>query len=64
MKLKPYPEYKDSGVPWLGKISMHREGRRLKQGCSLVYGDSLPEERRPMGDRRWLTDTIFALTYE
>lgn len=23
MKLKPYPEYKDSGVPWLGKIPAH-----------------------------------------
>ena len=21
--LKPYPEYKDSGVPWLGKIPQH-----------------------------------------
>lgn len=20
MKLKPYPEYKDSGVPWLGVV--------------------------------------------
>ena len=23
MKLQPYPEYKDSGVPWLGKIPAH-----------------------------------------
>ncbi len=23
MKLKPYPEYKDSGVPWLGQIPKH-----------------------------------------
>ena len=23
MKLAPYPEYKDSGVPWLGKIPAH-----------------------------------------
>jgi len=23
MKLKPYPEYKDSGVPWLGEIPIH-----------------------------------------
>ncbi|MCF6156837.1 MAG: hypothetical protein E3K36_16725 [Candidatus Brocadia sp.] len=22
-KLKPYPEYKDSGIPWLGKVPMH-----------------------------------------
>lgn len=25
MKLKPYPEYKDSGVPWLGQIPAHWE---------------------------------------
>jgi type I restriction enzyme S subunit len=26
--LKPYPEYKDSGVPWLGRIPSHWEIRR------------------------------------
>ncbi len=25
MKLKPYPEYKESGVPWLGKVPGHWE---------------------------------------
>ena len=25
MKLKPYPDYKDSGVPWLGEIPVHWE---------------------------------------
>lgn len=30
MKLKPYPEYKDSGVPWLGKIPAHWELHRGK----------------------------------
>jgi hypothetical protein len=24
--LKPYPAYKDSGVPWLGEIPAHWEG--------------------------------------
>jgi hypothetical protein len=24
MILKPYPEYKDSGVPWLGEIPQHQ----------------------------------------
>ena len=33
MKLNPYPEYKDSGVPWLGKIPKHWEVRRLKFLC-------------------------------
>ncbi|MGI6391215.1 MAG: restriction endonuclease subunit S [Kiritimatiellia bacterium] len=30
MKLAPYPEYKDSGVPWLGKIPAHWELHRGK----------------------------------
>ena len=25
MKLKPYPVYKDSGVPWLGEVPEHWE---------------------------------------
>ncbi len=28
MKLKPYPAYKDSGLPWLGKIPAHWQVRR------------------------------------
>jgi len=28
--LKPYPEYKDSGLPWLGKIPKHWDVRRFK----------------------------------
>ena len=28
--LKPYPDYKDSGVPWLGEVPKHWEVRRLK----------------------------------
>ncbi len=35
MKLLPYPEYKDSGVPWLGKIPKHWEIRRLKYLASI-----------------------------
>ena len=30
MKLKPYPEYKDSGVSWLGQIPAHWVERRAK----------------------------------
>ena len=29
--LKPYPEYKDSGLPWLGKIPAHWDVRRMKR---------------------------------
>lgn len=30
MKLKPYPEYKASGVPWLGEIPAHWDEKRAK----------------------------------
>ena len=30
MILRPYPEYKTSGVPWLGEIPVHWEVRRFK----------------------------------
>lgn len=30
MKLKPYPKYRDSGVPWLGDVPEHWEIIRLK----------------------------------
>ena len=47
--LKPYPAYKDSGVPWLGKIPEHWEVRRLKQICRFAYGDSLVADSRREG---------------
>jgi type I restriction enzyme S subunit len=28
--LKPYPEYKDSGLPWLGQVPKHWDLRRMK----------------------------------
>ena len=33
--LKPYPAYKDSGVPWLGKVPGHWEVRHLKWSASV-----------------------------
>jgi type I restriction enzyme S subunit len=30
MKLKPYPDYKDSGVPWLGEVPEHWDFKPLK----------------------------------
>src|SRR6185295_12965221 len=29
-ELKPYPEYKESGLPWLGQVPVHWEVRRTK----------------------------------
>ena len=41
-KYQAYPEYKDSGVEWLGEIPSGWEARRLKYLCS--YNDEvLPE---------------------
>ena len=34
-ELKPYPDYKDSGVEWLGKVPAHWKVERLK--CSLAH---------------------------
>jgi type I restriction enzyme S subunit len=48
--LKPYPEYKDSGLSWLGEIPKHWSANRLKRVCRLGYGDSLPSEARLSGD--------------
>lgn len=34
-RFRPYPEYKDSGVEWLGEIPAHWEVKRLKLGAEL-----------------------------
>ena len=37
--LKPYPAYRDSGVPWLGEVPAHWEVRRLGQMGRLSKGN-------------------------
>jgi len=49
-RFKPYPEYKDSGVEWLGKIPGHWEVKQFKRVARLIYGDSLPNEKREAGE--------------
>mgnify|MGYP003564648066 CR=1 FL=1 len=39
MKLLPYPEYKDSGVPWLGKIPAIWKCRRLRHAVDLLVSN-------------------------
>lgn len=34
--LKPYAEYKESGLPWLGPVPWHWELRRLKSAAANV----------------------------
>jgi len=33
--LKPYGEYKDSGLPWLGRVPEHWDTRRLRHACDM-----------------------------
>ena len=47
--LHPYPDYKPSGIEWLGEVPAHWDVRRLKGICRLTYGDSLPSEARKDG---------------
>ena len=37
--LEPYPSYRESGVPWLGKVPAHWEVRRLGQFGSFSKGN-------------------------
>jgi type I restriction enzyme S subunit len=53
-RFKPYPEYKDSGIEWLGEIPAHWEVKKLKAASSLQTGitlgksyDSARRETRP-----------------
>jgi type I restriction enzyme S subunit len=45
-RFRPYPEYKDSGIEWLGKIPVHWEVERLK--CLATLNDeALAESTDP-----------------
>ena len=41
--LKPYPAYKDSGVPWLGEVPAHWDIRKLRQTLRVVAERNRPE---------------------
>ena len=42
--MKRYPEYKASGVEWIGEIPVHSEVKRLKYIADLNMGQSPPSE--------------------
>ena len=42
--LKPYPDYTDSGVEWLGNVPAHWHARRLKNVAGLIMGQSPSSE--------------------
>ena len=44
-----YPEYKESGVEWIGEMPKHWNLAMLKYGARLVYGDTLISENRENG---------------
>ncbi|MGS2743922.1 restriction endonuclease subunit S [Halomonas sp. LS-001] len=41
MNYPAYPEYKDSGVEWLGKVPVHWEVTALKRGHDVILGKML-----------------------
>lgn len=50
-RFKPYPEYKNSGVEWLGDIPAHWSVKRLKHLCKIASGIAPPETfDRVLGD--------------
>lgn len=42
--LKPYPEYKDSGVAWLGEVPQHWDVRQLGRFGLLTKGNGASKE--------------------
>lgn len=50
MRYPAYPDYKESGVQWLGPVPGHWEVKGLRYVCRLAYGDSLAAETREDGD--------------
>jgi len=51
-RYKPYPQYKDSGVEWLGEVPEHWEIVSIKRLCSIKRGAS----PRPIDDSKYFDD--------
>ena len=39
LELESYPAYKESGIPWLGKVPAHWEVRRLRNVAKIVFSN-------------------------
>lgn len=48
MKYPAYPEYKDSGVQWLGQVPEHWEVKKLKMATHLRDKKVEPDEEKPV----------------
>lgn len=55
--LKPYADYKDSGLPWLGKVPQHWDVRRIKTALREVDRRS-PEGLEPLLSLRMHTGLV------
>jgi type I restriction enzyme S subunit len=57
MKLKPYPEYKDSGIQWIGEIPEGWEVHKIKRFSRIETGNTPPKEDEKYyenGDFPWI----------
>ncbi len=54
---QPYPEYKDSGVGWLGQVPAHWTMKKIRQCASISGGmtPSMEDARFWNGDVPWVT---------
>ena len=57
--LKPYPEYKETGLAWIGQVPVHWETRVLKRLCSrsALYGANIPASDYIQAGVRFLRTT-------
>lgn len=60
-RYKPYPEYKDSGVEWIGKIPQHWETKPIKR-IVTCNDDSLDEQFDPTSTIRYVDISSVSLT--
>ncbi len=49
-KYQAYPEYKDSGVEWLGEIPNHWHSTKIKYGYEITLGKMLQKEAKSSAD--------------
>ena len=49
-RIQPYPEYKASGIEWIGEIPAHWSALPIKRVCRFVYGESLAAADRVNGE--------------
>ncbi|RXZ42206.1 restriction endonuclease subunit S [Crenobacter cavernae] len=58
MRFKPYAEYRESGVEWIGKVPSHWETWKLSHAFSLIGSGTTPptlEEQWYEGNVPWVT---------